>query len=433
MVGRAHHRRRLRPRRPGPQRRDAGQHRAVPRDHPRPARRRPPGHPTPGPRRRRHPAARSPRLLNGIGYVFIVRLDEAQDDGRPLAGLQALWTARRHRRLHRSPCRSSAARRDLERYRYTFAAGRHRPARCCRWSRSSAARSTGRGSGSRSGRSTSSRARPPRSSSPSSSPATWWSGASCWRCRTFRLGPLHLPDPKHLGPIAARLGRLARGHDAREGPGLVAAVLRPVHGHALGRHRAHRPTWPSAPRCSSPAPPSPTPSSPTCRTGSRCGSTPWPVRQDEGFQVVEAAFAFADGGIAGTGIGLGTPTRIPEVETDFIFAAIGEELGLLGATAILCAYLLMVGAGLRIALRADSAVRHAARRRPHHPARHPGVHHHRRRHPGPAAHRRDPAVRQLRRLVPGRQLRPARAAAADLGQQRQRRRSATGRRRRRRR
>jgi peptidoglycan glycosyltransferase len=79
---------------------------------------------------------------------------------------------------------------------------------------------------------------------------------------------------------------------------------------------------------------------------------PWPVAKDEGYQVVESSFAFAAGGIAGTGINLGTPTRIPAAETDFIFAAIGEELGLLGATALLVAFLLMVGAGLRIALRA---------------------------------------------------------------------------------
>jgi cell division protein FtsW (lipid II flippase) len=82
---------------------------------------------------------------------------------------------------------------------------------------------------------------------------------------------------------------------------------------------------------------------------------PWPVARDAGYQIVESAYALADGGIAGTGIALGTPTRIPEVETDFIFVAIGEELGLLGATAVLCAYVLMVGAGLRIATRADSA------------------------------------------------------------------------------
>ena len=41
--------------------------------------------------------------------------------------------------------------------------------------------------------------------------------------------------------------------------------------------------------------------------------------------------------------------RIPVVESDMIFAAIGEELGLIGATAVLIAFLLMIGAGLRIA------------------------------------------------------------------------------------
>jgi peptidoglycan glycosyltransferase len=76
---------------------------------------------------------------------------------------------------------------------------------------------------------------------------------------------------------------------------------------------------------------------------------PWPVADSEGFQVVQSAFAFADGGLTGTGLGLGSPLSIPEVETDFIFAAIGEELGLFGATAILVAFLLIIGAGLRTA------------------------------------------------------------------------------------
>jgi peptidoglycan glycosyltransferase len=74
----------------------------------------------------------------------------------------------------------------------------------------------------------------------------------------------------------------------------------------------------------------------------------------KGFQVVQALFAFGSGGIAGTGLGLGSPTRIPEVETDFIFAAIGEELGLLGTVAVVTAFLLMVGVGLRIAIQARS-------------------------------------------------------------------------------
>ena len=68
---------------------------------------------------------------------------------------------------------------------------------------------------------------------------------------------------------------------------------------------------------------------------------------------MQAAFAFAWGGVTGTGLGLGDPTRIPEAKNDFIFAAIGEELGLLGTTAIIVAYLLMIGAGLRIANRAE--------------------------------------------------------------------------------
>jgi cell division protein FtsW (lipid II flippase) len=81
---------------------------------------------------------------------------------------------------------------------------------------------------------------------------------------------------------------------------------------------------------------------------------PWDQIERSVPQVVEAAFAMAWGGLDGTGPGLGHPTRIPAAETDMIFAAIGEELGLLGATALLVAYLLMVGAGLRIALRARS-------------------------------------------------------------------------------
>ena len=81
---------------------------------------------------------------------------------------------------------------------------------------------------------------------------------------------------------------------------------------------------------------------------------PFDDPQGKGFQIVEATFGLAWGGIAGTGLGLGNPGKIPAAKTDFIFAAIGEELGLLGAAAVVVAFLLMVGAGLRIAMRADS-------------------------------------------------------------------------------
>ncbi|MDQ6728641.1 MAG: FtsW/RodA/SpoVE family cell cycle protein, partial [Actinomycetota bacterium] len=80
---------------------------------------------------------------------------------------------------------------------------------------------------------------------------------------------------------------------------------------------------------------------------------PWSVASGAGYQTVQALFAFAAGGIAGTNIGQGSPQRIPAVSTDFIFAAIGEELGLIGTVAILIAFLLMVGAGLRIAMRVE--------------------------------------------------------------------------------
>jgi peptidoglycan glycosyltransferase len=81
---------------------------------------------------------------------------------------------------------------------------------------------------------------------------------------------------------------------------------------------------------------------------------PFEDPKDAGFQIVEAAFALADGGLTGTGLGLGTPGKIPFAPTDMIFAAVGEELGLLGATAILATYLLFVGAGFRIAVAARS-------------------------------------------------------------------------------
>jgi len=80
---------------------------------------------------------------------------------------------------------------------------------------------------------------------------------------------------------------------------------------------------------------------------------PWATAQGKGYQIVQSMFAFGSGGVAGSGLALGSPQRIPAAATDFIFAAIGEELGLLGTTALLVAFLLLIGSGLRIALRAD--------------------------------------------------------------------------------
>jgi peptidoglycan glycosyltransferase len=79
---------------------------------------------------------------------------------------------------------------------------------------------------------------------------------------------------------------------------------------------------------------------------------PW-IYPKEGYQVVQGWYAMAWGGIGGTGIGLGRPDKVPYVASDFIFVAIAEELGLLGGAAILIAYLLFIGAGLRTAVQAD--------------------------------------------------------------------------------
>lgn len=74
----------------------------------------------------------------------------------------------------------------------------------------------------------------------------------------------------------------------------------------------------------------------------------------KGYQLVQSLFAFAAGGVTGVGLGRGLPTRIPFVATDFIFSAIGEELGLLGGAAVVIAYLVLCLRGLASAVRARS-------------------------------------------------------------------------------
>lgn len=81
---------------------------------------------------------------------------------------------------------------------------------------------------------------------------------------------------------------------------------------------------------------------------------PFADPKGSGFQIVEAAFAMADGGITGTGLGLGTPGKIPFAATDMIFAAVAEELGLLGATAVLVTFVFFTATGFRVASRARS-------------------------------------------------------------------------------
>lgn len=74
---------------------------------------------------------------------------------------------------------------------------------------------------------------------------------------------------------------------------------------------------------------------------------------DESYQIAQSLFAFAEGGMSGSGLGRGYPDIIPFVETDFIYAAVGEELGLLGAAAMVLIYLMLIIRGLYIALRCE--------------------------------------------------------------------------------
>ena len=77
---------------------------------------------------------------------------------------------------------------------------------------------------------------------------------------------------------------------------------------------------------------------------------PWSDPNGGGFQILQSLFNIAEGGLTGTGLGAGFAQTIPEVQTDFIFSAIASELGLLGATAVLLAFLVYVYRGIKISL-----------------------------------------------------------------------------------
>ena len=79
---------------------------------------------------------------------------------------------------------------------------------------------------------------------------------------------------------------------------------------------------------------------------------PWSEASGRSFQIVQSLLALASGGVLGQGLDQGLPTAIPVVHTDFVFAAIGEELGLLGALGVLICLALLIGRAFRVALRA---------------------------------------------------------------------------------
>ncbi len=171
---------------------------------------------------------------------------------------------------------------------------------------------------------------------------------------TFRIGPLMLPDPKRLGPLILALGAalfiFVQQNDL--GPSLMIFTVFLVMiwvaterlsylvlGSGLfvvGAYLAYTQFAHVAPRF-------------------EVWLDPWrpEVIRGEAYQIVQSTYALAQGGLTGTGLGLGNPERVPVVTTDFIFTAIGEELGLVGATAVLITFLLLVGSALRLAVVAE--------------------------------------------------------------------------------
>jgi cell division protein FtsW (lipid II flippase) len=169
---------------------------------------------------------------------------------------------------------------------------------------------------------------------------------------TRRIGRLALPDPKHLGPLLLAWGFsilvMVRQKDlgssllffavfaamlyiatARSSYLLVALVMfiggATIAYQLFGHVQERVSSW----------------------------IDPWAHSQTTAFQLVQSLFAFGTGGFAGTGLGLGSPQKIPNASTDFVFSAIGEELGLIGTIAVCILFLLFVGSGLRIAVQAD--------------------------------------------------------------------------------
>ena len=284
-------------------------------------------------------------LLNGLGYVMIARLDHK------LAGLQALWTAFGVAAFIATLFIVRRAR-DLERYRYTFALigigllllpmvpgiGQNINGNRI-WIRVAGS-----------------------SFQPGEVAkivlviffASYFvEKRELMSVATRRIGPVMVPDIKYFGPVLlaflVALGVIFREHDL--GSALLfftlfivmlwVATARTFYlgvGGVLFAFGA----WFSYQTMN--------------HVHQRVANwlNPWTHSTTTGYQVIQSWYALAAGGLAGTGLSLGSPQRIPAVATDFIFAAIGEELGLLGTTAIIAAFLLIVGAGLRIAARADS-------------------------------------------------------------------------------
>ena len=233
-----------------------------------------------------------------------------------------------------------------------------------------------------------------------------------------------IPPLKHFGPLLVVWGAAMADALLHPGPRLVADVLRRLPG--------RRSTWPPTASRSSAvglalfarrARGSSYHARPTITHRVDAWLHPFGALYDRSggsYQIAQSVFAQADGGLFGRGFGAGAARRsadsplLPAAQTDLIYSVIVNELGLIGA----CAVLLHLPAGRRARLQDRHAgarlVLQAAGHGPDRGLRAAGLRHRRRRHARHPAHRRDAALHLLRRLVDPGQLRAAGAAAADL-------------------
>jgi cell division protein FtsW len=79
---------------------------------------------------------------------------------------------------------------------------------------------------------------------------------------------------------------------------------------------------------------------------------PWSDQDGAGYQIIQSFLAFGSGGVFGRGLGEGRQKLLflPERHTDFIYAVIGEELGLLGALAVVALFFVILWRGVKISL-----------------------------------------------------------------------------------
>jgi len=84
---------------------------------------------------------------------------------------------------------------------------------------------------------------------------------------------------------------------------------------------------------------------------------PWDDPSGNSYQIIQSLLAIANGGLEGRGPGLGSPALVPVAISDFIFAAIAEETGLMGTIGLIGLFGLLIARGLRVAVRAPDLFR----------------------------------------------------------------------------